>query len=648
MKTGLFGAADGLRFYHEVLAQSNAIIVIHNSPFDLGVAVAADERLIVPVFDAYDAGRICNTITLQKLIDVALGMRKFRRFNGKTTKTTYTLADLIDLYYGETVEKLDTWRKSYAFLKDISVDQWPKSARQYAIDDSVYHLRLWEAQQRLIAETFNGHLPNQIEQQRAAWVLHLMSMWGIRAEASRVEYFIAHCTEEVRKMKETLKDTAIFKKDGSRTMVEIRRRVVEACGRMQMSVPMTDPSTRFPHGQVQTDKETLEETDDPMLHVLAKSMTFAKHLGQWGPVLRAAVLRPVCCRYDELVETGRTSSSGSEGQEGTNIQNPPREGDVRPCIVPRRGFVFCSTDADTIELRAHAQNCLDLIDWSRMAEHLLDQARSGGPDLHEVLGAGIAGVDPRILQAARKAGDKEMNAVRQFAKVPNYGYPGGLGAPTMVSFAAGQLSREAFEKWFTLDREEAVRRSMHLREVWFETFPENREYFKIVGQMIDRQKGYGTIQQLMSKRIRGEVRFTAAANGFFQGRVAEAMKEVLWRLAMECYTGRETDKENRLNGKRSVLLGSRPVMFLHDEPIAEHPEDGSESDRAERQRVIMVECLSRWMPAIPCTSSAVLIRRWEKGAEPIFVGGKLVPVKSVKTEVDGKKKVTWVQDFGDT
>jgi DNA polymerase I-like protein with 3'-5' exonuclease and polymerase domains len=365
----------------------------------------------------------------------------------------------------------------------------------------------------------------------------------------------------------------------------------------------------------------------------------------------------VCCRYEVLVETGRTASSGSEGQEGTNIQNPPRKGDVRPAIIPRDGWGFVSTDADTIELRAHAQDCTELVGWSRMAERLVEQAKSKGPDLHEVLGAGIVGVDPVELQTRRKAGDLDMIDARQFAKIPNFGFPGGLGAETFVAYAAGQLSREAFQKWFGMERNKAVVKAKYLREVWFETFPENRYYFEIVGKMIDRKKGYGTIEQLMSRRIRGQTRFTAAANGFFQGRVADAMKEILWRLGMECYTGRETGADGSLTGRRSVLFGSRPVMFLHDEPILEHPL-ASIDERGERQRQIVVEVLSKWMPAIPCTSSAVARRRWQKGAEPSFLCGcgqfsgkrdcacggvgQLVPVKPVKIE----GKVKWVMDDG--
>ena len=139
----------------------------------------------------------------------------------------------------------------------------------------------------------------------------------------------------------------------------------------------------------------------------------------------------------------------------------------------------------------------------------------------------------------------------------------------------------------------------------------------------------------------------------FQGRVADAEKEILFKLAEECYTARCTTNHQHGGSNlcthegRSILHGSRPVMFLHDEPILEHPEDGSESDRAERQRQVVVEALTRWMSRVPCTSSAVLMRRWQKGAEPLWINGKNVPVKPEKVVgADGKAKIKWVHDTG--
>ena len=685
-QTNLYLRDDGLSFYHRVLEDSSRLLVIHNASFDLAVACNEDAALVPKVFDAYAEGRVCCTITLQKVIDVALGMRKFRRYGEpqRVAKTTYFLADLILLYCDEQVAKADTWRKSYALLQGVPLSEWPPSAKRYAIYDAVLHLRLYEAQQALIAHTFGGDLPDQVPQQQAAWALHLMGMWGVRAEKAAVEKFIAHCRVEIDKMHRDLDGTGIFKpryrcrgkclhradepwqvcpscggswcrlnpEAGSRSMKEIRRRVVEACGRLQIAVPMTDPSDTFPEGQVQTDKEALEQTDDVALHVLAAQMTFEKHLGQWGPVCEAAVERPVCARYDVLVETGRTSCSGSEGQEGTNFQNPPRKGDVRPCFIPRKGWVFASTDADVIELRAQAQNCLEMFGWSKMAEALWDQHKNGGPDLHVRLGANLVGVTAEELDRRKKDGDAEAGEARQFAKIPGYGLWGGLGPETLVFYAAAQVSKATHRKWFGETRAEQIAKATWIREVWFETWPEARIYFKKVGGMIPKG-GDGVIQQLMSGRIRGGVRFTAAANGFFQGRVADAMKDVLFHLANECYTARCATKHAHGGSSlctiqgRSVLGGSRPMLFLHDEPILEHPEDGSESDRAERQRQVVVEGLSRWMPDIPCTSQAVLMRRWQKGAEPLFVGGKLVPVCPEKVVVDGKIRVRWMHDFGE-
>jgi hypothetical protein len=513
-----------------------------------------------------------------------------------------------------------------------------------------------------------------------------MSMWGIRADPRRVEYFEEHCRREIAKMHAALYDclhccktkeqhvpggggcatfenTGIFKwnkakRKPSRVMQAIRNRVAAACQKQQMAVPMTDPSPKHPQGQVMTDKDTLLLTDDPDLRVLAEQMTFDKVLNQWGPVLRAACVRPVVCRYDSLMETGRTSSSGSEGQEGTNIQNPNRKGDVRPAIIPRDGWVYVSTDADTIELRAQAQNCIEMVGWSKMAQAIIDQFYNGGPDLHERLAGNLINMAAEEVRRLRKLGDIAANDGRQFAKIPGFGLWGGLGAETLIAFAAAQLSRKQFLKWFGPTRDEQLKKAKWIVMVWKETWPEAVVYFDKVAKMVDRKSGFGTIRQLMSGRIRGGVTFTSAANGFFQGRVADAMKGILWRLGQECYTGRETDKHGKLTGRASCLMGSRPVMFLHDEPILEHPERYVD-ERAERQRVIVVETLSVWMPDVPCTSSAVAMRRWQKGAEAGYLcgcgafGGKptvcacgskpqLVPTKPLKKD----DKILWVYDDG--
>lgn len=673
--TGVVLRDRGLELLRGWLLDPEIHFVLHNAPYDFGVACAEDPELVPLVFDAYAAGRVRCTSTRQKLLDVALGMRKWRRYRGRVVRASYGLSDLVEMYFDQHLEKVDTWRLRYSELDDVPVEQWPEAARAYAISDAVEALRVHDAQEEAIKEYF-GELPNQAEQQRAAWVLHLMSMWGIRASGEHVEAFERHCRDEIEKMERSLfwsceecgrdrdehddvscptfANTGIFRTDKKtgeprrnpngtpqRIMKEIMDRVVISLEAQGATVPRT------PTGLPKTDADTLLLTDDPALHVLAESMSFAKHLGQWGPVLRAAVDRPVCCRYIELVETGRTASSGSEGQEGTNVQNPPRKGEVRPAVVPREGYVFCSTDADAIELVAHAENCLDLLKWSRTAETIIQWKQSDGPDPHEALAASIVGTTPAALQAAVRAGDRDAEDARQFAKIPQYGFLGGLGPRVFVAYAAAQLEREQFLKWFHVDRRVAEKKAKQIREAWFEYAPENRPYFQLIEKMMNGER-LATVRQLMSGRIRGGARFTAIANGFFQGRVADAMKEILFRLGDECYTGRCTSA-HRHGGSgdcthqgRSILVGSRPVMFLHDEPILEHPENGTEGDRGRRQQAVVLEGLAKWFPRVPSGSTFVLMRRWHKGAKPIK-GSPHLPVMPVK---DAEGKTRWVHDSG--
>jgi hypothetical protein len=674
LETELLLRDEGLAFYHRVLSDRRYVLVIHNAPYDLSVACNEDPSLVPLVFAAFNEGRIVCTITLQKLIDVALGQRKFRRptegYHLRTiVKTVYDLGALIALYYDEHVEKADTWRMSYGYLIGFPLTAWPPSAKHYAMLDAELHLRAYEAQMRFIAGKW-GVLPDQDPQQRAAFALTLMGEWGIRAEKEATDRFLAHCEAEIDKMRRVLHahpaedcviggcdhgESGILKADNTRFMKEIRRRVEEDFKARGVPVPRTDPSAKFPDGQVKTDEETLHKTKDAKLHLLADSMTFDKHRGQWGPVLRAAVKRPVCCRYNVLVDNGRTSCSGDKGQEGTNVQNPPRKGDVRPCIVPRRGWVLCSTDADTIELRANAQNCLEMVGFSRMAEAINNQFHHGGPDLHVVLGSGVAGISRAEAHRLHNEDDVVFANVRQLSKHANFAFAGGAGAETFVAMCHG-FGIKLGETY-----EEELIKANFLRSAWFDMWTEERPYFAKIGDMIamgrKRVKGVqlrGTIRQLVSGRIRGDTSFTAAANSFFSGRVADAFKEVLWNLAQESYLGVCTKRHVHGGSShctytgRSVLEGSRTSMFLHDEPFMEHPEDGSESDRAEKQEGVVVDVLNRWMPQVPCTSSAVLMRRWAKGGKQLRVNGRIVPVKPVKVVVEGKEKVKWVHDQGDT
>jgi DNA polymerase I-like protein with 3'-5' exonuclease and polymerase domains len=294
------------------------------------------------------------------------------------------------------------------------------------------------------------------------------------------------------------------------------------------------------------------------------------------------------------MDTGRTSASKP------NLQNPPRKGGVRECFVSRPGTCFVFTDYDTLELRALSQACLDILGRSKMAEAL-----RRGEDLHLSLAAEMLGISVADALARQDSGDPQIAEYRQQAKPANFGFPGGMAAPSFREYAEG----------YGVKLSEA--QAQDIRDAWFKKWPEMQDYFSHVGNLRD------PLTQLRSGRLRGGASFTAAANGFFQGLAADGAKEALWRVAKECYTDPE-----------SPLWGCHPVLFLHDEIGLEVPDGNTAA--AERLAVVMREAMQAWIPDVPITCGPVMMRRWYKGAKAVRENGVLVPCKP-----EGKK---WTLD----
>jgi len=198
----------------------------------------------------------------------------------------------------------------------------------------------------------------------------------------------------------------------------------------------------------------------------------------------------------------------------------------------------------------------------------------------------------------------------------NFGYPGGLGADKFVGYAKAMASVT-----ITLER------SKQIRNAWFRRWPEMQRYFEHVA-MIAGRLGEGVVISPRSGFVRGGLAFTQLANHYFQSLTATGAKDALWHVSRECYSD-----------PGSPLWSCRPVIFAHDEILNEMPEDRA-SAAAERQTEVMIDVMKKWIPDIPIKASAVLMRRWYKGAKPVRRDGKLVPSKPVKA--DGKVK--WVED----
>jgi len=119
------------------------------------------------------------------------------------------------------------------------------------------------------------------------------------------------------------------------------------------------------------------------------------------------------------------------------------------------------------------------------------------------------------------------------------------------------------------------------------------------------------VVQPWSRRLRGNLRFTNAANTFFQGLTADGAKMALWMVTREAYVGR--------------LRGCYPVAFMHDEILAEGPSD-SAHDWVQVLDEAMKQGMATVTPDVPVVTEPALMDRWYKGAKPVFSDdGELVP-----------------------
>lgn len=269
-------------------------------------------------------------------------------------------------------------------------------------------------------------------------------------------------------------------------------------------------------------------------------------------------------------------------------------------IKRKVNYVFTSVDYDTFELRWLAEVCLRLFGESRLAE-----AFQNGLDPHTDVAAKILGISYEEALAGLKSADQELKKrvknARDCAKVANFGLPGGLGIDSLITFA-----RKSYK--VTLTREAAVK----LKEDWLRALPEMRKYFNWKSQQIGL--GNARIKAVISGMERGNVGYCDGCNYDFQNPAAWAAKKALFNVAWECYVDKGTP-----------LYGSRPVVFIHDEIIAEVPEKTAHA-ASFRLAEVMCQTAGAESKVVPITASPALMKRWYKGAEAVYNSDKqLVP-----------------------
>jgi len=558
-------------------------LVAHNASFDIGVVVQARPSLMPLVWKAYEQGRIVDTKVVEQLRFIEKGWYKIDPQTSRMPK--FSLAACVERYFGESVTGKvgeDAWRLRYHELDGVPLDEWPRAARDYAIKDAEYAWRVYSKQ-------LEGKMsPNLQEQCLSDWSLHLISAWGLRTDPEAVDKLEGELQAVVDATVSELLDAGIYKQSKagklSKDMSVIRKLVEESYIKIS---PDAVPQT--PKGSTSTSVETLEGSDNELLHKLASISNDQKLLTTYIPVLRAGTEKPLNPRYF-MAESGRTTC------RGPNIQNQPRKGGVRECFVPREGNVYVACDYHIAELCSLAQYLVHKFGQSNMAD-----AINAGKDLHIETASSILGKTYEETLSLYKKGDKQAKEARQMSKAMNFGLPGGLGARTFVSYAKASYGVE-------IELEDA----QELKDKWLSSYPEMQQYFDQVSNAMG-MRGEFTARQIYTNRLRGGLGYCDGCNTYFQGLTADGARRAIILVVKATYT------------QGDPLEGCRAVAFIHDELIIEAPESRA-AEAANRLSELMVEGMTHYIKDVTISATPHLMRRWYKDAEPSYdESGILVP-----------------------
>lgn len=579
-------------------------LVGHHVPYDLAVLCAKWAELVPLVFRAYDEDRITDTKTRQMLLDIAAGefrgyLRKFEtavcavhedcdpdtcpqatiKKSARWIPHEYTLDAVGYRATGRRLDK-DTWRLRYGEFLHVPLSAWPEGALAYPKEDARATLDVFLKQEEHVQ-----YIPDQYRQARAAWALHLTSVWGLRTHGPGVDKLESETLGALSAIEDGLKAAGLVRADGSRNVKAARALMMQVCETLKKPVRLTAK------GQVSLDSDACEASEYDLLEDYAELTSLKAVLAKDIPVLRAGTVYPVHTSFG-LAGSGRSTSSKP------NVQNPRRLPGIRECFTPRAGKVFAQADFSGLELHTLAQVCVTKFGQSRLAEAL-----NAGIDPHTAFAADIQGVTYDEGVRLNETGDEAFDNARQTAKVFNFGSPGGLGAEKLILYA-----RKTYGVILTEER------AKNLKQQWLNRWPEMRLFFKYVGDLVDEDTGDALVEQLFSKRLRGECHYTAACNSFFQGLGADAAKRAHYLVTKACYSE-----------PVSVLYGSRPVNFVHDETILETDDSPRAHDVAVELGRVMCVGANEFLPDVPARVKPLLARCWSKKSKPVFKEGRLIP-----------------------
>lgn len=650
----------------EALEDPNVTMVAHEAPFEVVVSLAHRPDWVTKIFDKLRAGKILCTIVREKLIRIARGDHR----------EGFALDALLDSWMiPHTIDKSDYWRPRFGLLWDTPIAKFPKAALDYSLGD-VAARDAFYAQERSARDL----LIDQAQQMRAAVSLKLTSCWGFPVDREAATALYRETEEILDQYRADLVRAGMVRverKKGQTVYVRDRAaaeaQMVKACAATGRPVKYGELTEKMEakgrtQGNIVLDEEACLLTGDPLLLAYTR---YGQASGLLSKIRRLQnPLELIQTSYNSLVNTGRTSSRQGDDPApgeapmayGMQVQNLPRAGEeyededgkkhnrwgARECFVapgytewlkkwgsfdPATGrttvdpqcyldhppeWVIISVDFDAFEMRTWAQCCVWMLGKPNcVLWEILNNAKRCP---HIEMGTRIEGqwVDAPSWEqqyawgyGLKKSDPKRLKGVRNLAKGPNFGLPGGMAYLRLMDYCRLGYG-------VVLDEEKA----QLICAVWREMYPEAQPYLDEVKERLKlfRYGSRGTMEQFVSKRIRGDVGFCDGANGFFQGLASDAAKNSGIELMYEAY-------ERVL----SPFYGSRPLAFVHDEWLYA-VRRSMLHEAGHRMRDVQVGAAQPYCPDVMLTASPAGFYRWSKAAgDPVY----LLPNSKLSTNPDG-------------
>lgn len=693
---------DDIKRAMDYLIAEGFTFIWMNAKFDMGVLWNNGILTGEQIFALYDEGRIIDLPTNEKLLNLAeFGGTNTLIMDGfVTTVKRLSLEFLVKSYLGMDITEAktgaDSWRLRYRELHSVPLNEWPPEALKYALDDAKDTFDVCMAQiarSDRLKETM-GLDVLQISPAKSAvdFVLGCLTERGnvldqtklpeVMAELERlldpsnfqILYDIGFLTpasdgEPYKDGRKEHREDCIYNPDNpgyikkakggecdcppkltnptaeKRNEKVVKEKVLElAAANPEIELTYTDK------GAVQVNASFFEKYGgyyEPLLLLQERDKTkklkttYIDHLYYpEGHIHSGSPVSIIRGNYNNLVDTGRTSSYSGKHYPSWNSQNIPNF--VRPVILPRPGFVLCSVDVSGMELGTLAQTCINLFGYSRMADLI-----NNGIDLHAYLGAQIAfhtdhwfklfvedyhntnrGTSLQdntytMFRCFAKQSDTPVSSdqftglwkskghefvpscadfykhYRTLAKPTGLGYPGGLGAATFISYA-----RATFGVIVTLEEAKT------LKAIWLSTYPEMHQYKKYIEDSCSSSGGYFnyTINTPNGVLHRSKATYCACSNGLgLQSPSAIGATLALWHVTRACY---DKSLDSLLYCKNF------PTMFIHDEIVSELVDEGAYANTVcvEEIQGIMEKAMQAITPDVKAGTEACLMTRWDKSA----------------------------------